>query len=68
MRTGSAKRQSHGMRHARPYADVAAGIGSALLAALSAELDELLGEYEQVKLEAAALDFDDLLHHADRLP
>ena len=49
------------------YADVAAGIGSAALAALSTELDELLAEYAQVKAEAAALDFDDLLFHADRL-
>ena len=49
------------------YADVTAGIGTAVLAALSLELDQLLAEYAQAKAEAAALDFDDLLHHADRL-
>ena len=49
------------------YADVVAGIGSAVIAALSAELDGMLAEYARAKAEAAALDFDDLLQHADRL-
>lgn len=49
------------------YAEVAVGIGSVLLAALSAEIDPLLDEYSLAKADAATLDFDDLLHHADRL-
>jgi ATP-dependent exoDNAse (exonuclease V) beta subunit len=49
------------------YGDLTAGIGSALLAVLCANLDELLAEYARAKVEAAALDFDDLLYQADRL-
>jgi CRISPR-associated exonuclease Cas4 len=49
------------------YAELVAGIGSALLATLSGELDELLGDYARAKAEAAALDFDDLLFRADSL-
>jgi CRISPR-associated exonuclease Cas4 len=49
------------------YGDLSAGIGSALLAVLCADLDELLAEYARAKVDAAALDFDDLLYQADRL-
>ena len=58
---------SHYAACAAAYADLLAGIGSALLAKLSCEVDELLSGYAQAKAEAAALDFDDLLSCADRV-
>ena len=58
---------SHYAACAVAYAELVAGIGSALLATLSGELDELLGDYARAKAEAAALDFDDLLFRADSL-
>ncbi len=58
---------SHHGACAVAHEELTAAIGSAILAALATELDELLHEYAVAKAEAAALDFDDLLFHADRL-
>ena len=40
------------------------GVATALVAALSCELDEVLDEYRTSKRAAAVLDFDDLIHKA----
>lgn len=46
------------------YRSLLGRIATALVDALSRELDEVLADYAQFKRDAAVLDFDDLLHRA----
>ncbi|HEY5105722.1 MAG TPA: UvrD-helicase domain-containing protein [Caulobacteraceae bacterium] len=49
------------------FAELLGRLGAALVAMLSAELDEVLADYAAFKRAAAVLDFDDLLETAGRL-
>jgi CRISPR-associated exonuclease Cas4 len=57
----------HFARADHAYRVILGRVATALVAKLSAELDEVLEDYAIFKRDAAVLDFDDLLHRARKL-